>query len=111
MIPKEKLTQFKERLEEGKKVLLQKIKHFSEDVPDLGSDKDLEEEADKTEAFTDQMAEVLPLKERLEDVEHALRKMEEGTYGICEKCGKEIELDLLEVDPESRYCRDCKKKV
>lgn len=111
MIPKEKLQEFKKRLEEGKETLMKKIKHFSEDVPDLGSDKDYEEEADKTEAFTDQLAGVLPLKEREGDVESALRKMEAGTYGICEKCGEEIDLETLEIDPESRLCRKDKKNA
>lgn len=112
MIPKEKLQEFKKRLEEGKKVLAEKIAHDTNTVPDFGSDVDHgEEEADESEAFSNQLAEVLPLKERLEDVESALRKIDAGTYGVCEKCGKEIDLETLEVDPESRWCRDCKKRV
>lgn len=40
----------------------------------------------------------------LADVEHALRRLEDGTYGICEACGKPIPDARLEALPASRYC-------
>lgn len=105
----EKIQELKKRLEEGKKELSEKIRHATEDIQDFGSDVDHgEEEADESEAHANQLAGVLPMKERLDDVEHALRKIEEGTYGKCEKCGMEIEEAILEVDPESRLCKNCK---
>jgi RNA polymerase-binding transcription factor DksA len=39
-----------------------------------------------------------------EQVEHALRRMEEGTYGICEVCGKEIPYERLEALPHATLC-------
>ncbi len=40
----------------------------------------------------------------LVDVEHALRRLDEGTYGTCEACGKPISDDRLEVLPAARFC-------
>ena len=40
----------------------------------------------------------------LADVEHALRRLDEGTYGTCEVCGKAIPDDRLEAMPATRLC-------
>lgn len=40
----------------------------------------------------------------LADVEHALRRLDEGTYGTCEACGRPIDEARLEVRPEARFC-------
>ena len=40
----------------------------------------------------------------LADVEHALRRLEEGTYGTCEVDGKPIPEDRLEAMPATRLC-------
>jgi len=49
------------------------------------------------------------LKKRLDEVDLALQKVEKGDYGKCELCSKEIEDEVLDVDPESRLCKECKK--
>ena len=40
----------------------------------------------------------------LADVEHALRRLDEGTYGTCEVCGKVIPDERLEAMPATRLC-------
>jgi RNA polymerase-binding transcription factor DksA len=40
----------------------------------------------------------------LADVEHALRRLDEGTYGTCEVCGKPIPDERLEAMPAARLC-------
>ena len=47
------------------------------------------------------------LQEQLEEVEQSLSKMDAGTYGQCESCGKEIGDARLEAVPTARYCIDC----
>jgi DnaK suppressor protein len=47
----------------------------------------------------------------LEEVGHALRKLEAGTYGRCDECGKEIPYERLEVRPQATLCVQCKGKV
>jgi DnaK suppressor protein len=50
------------------------------------------------------------LKETLDEVEHAIGKMEDGKYGQCEDCGKQISVARLEAKPAARYCIDCASK-
>ncbi len=50
------------------------------------------------------------LSRSLEDVHRALRKFEDGTYGICESCGTIIELARLEALPAARYCMRCQSR-
>lgn len=43
----------------------------------------------------------------LRDVDAALRKMEKGTYGLCEHCKKAIEKKRIKALPSARYCMVC----
>lgn len=40
----------------------------------------------------------------LADIEHALRRIDDGTYGSCEACGKPIGDERLEAMPAARFC-------
>ena len=59
---------------------------------------------------TETMGIVENLKHQLDDVDKALAKVEEGTYGICAHCGEEISAARLEFRPMSILCIDCKSK-
>ena len=48
--------------------------------------------------------------ERLREVEDALDRLEEGTYGICEDCGAAINLERLTVLPFSTCCVQCQER-
>lgn len=50
------------------------------------------------------------LQETLNEVEHALGKLDTGTYGICEGCEKPIPGPRLEAMPMARFCIDCASK-
>jgi RNA polymerase-binding protein DksA len=50
------------------------------------------------------------LKTHLADIDSALNKIAEGTYGTCEVCGKDIGHDRMEFRPTSTRCVDCKNK-
>ncbi len=47
------------------------------------------------------------LREALDEVEHALVKLDQGTYGVCEKCQRPINVARLEAMPAARLCIDC----
>jgi len=49
-------------------------------------------------------------RQLLNDVEECLRKVNEGTYGICEDCGEEISGKRLRVIPTATLCIDCKEQ-
>jgi RNA polymerase-binding transcription factor len=47
------------------------------------------------------------LEAGLERTERALAKLDEGTYGVCDRCGAEIAPRRLEVMPDSTLCVQC----
>ena len=47
------------------------------------------------------------LRDSLGHVEAALRKFDQGTYGICERCGKPISVARLEAQPATSFCIEC----
>lgn len=48
-----------------------------------------------------------PLTARRNDIDHALRKLDEGTYGLCENCGTAIGAERLAARPYAVRCRAC----
>lgn len=47
------------------------------------------------------------LQETLSEVEHAIGKLADGTFGICEQCKRPISAARLEAKPAARLCIDC----
>lgn len=47
------------------------------------------------------------LVETLTEIEDALKKFDDGTYGVCENCGNPIPEVRLEAKPAARLCIDC----
>jgi len=45
--------------------------------------------------------------DRLEHINAALQRIERGVYGICVKCGKEIDPKRLDAEPMAMTCMDC----
>ena len=50
------------------------------------------------------------LREALSDVEAALVKLDNGTFGVCEGCGGQIPPGRLEAMPGAKLCMDCANK-
>jgi DnaK suppressor protein len=67
---------------------------------------------DATDAFDQAVDEALKRKVEasLEEVERALAKFENGTYGLCEACGARVDRARLEALPQARYCLDCQAR-
>lgn len=43
-------------------------------------------------------------------IEEALERIEDGSFGICDKCGEDISEQRLKARPVTTQCIDCKKK-
>ena len=52
----------------------------------------------------EQQALAAQLRDQLDDVERALARLDDGTYGTCEICGQPIGEARLEVMPATRFC-------
>jgi DnaK suppressor protein len=99
------LEGYKKQLEKERAILMMEIAQ-NEKPANFGSDtEDPDEGTDRSEAVGDQLAVAEDLKARLADIDTALEKIRTGKYGICEKCDKPIEKEILDIDPESRFCK------
>jgi len=67
-----------------------------------------EEEANETFELEKSLVLENKLGENLSEVEHALEKHLNGTYGICDNCGKIIDKARLEAMPKASLCIECK---
>jgi DnaK suppressor protein len=47
----------------------------------------------------------------LADIDSALKRIDEGTYGTCISCGQEIPVQRLEAYPAASLCIDCKRRA
>jgi len=68
------------------------------------------EETDLAQALSDRETTdllVQLLDQNREQVEHALEKLREGTYGICEGCGRRIPEARLRYQPAATRCVEC----
>jgi len=106
----------RERLEKEKSRLLSELAELKLGAPPDGGRREgspfgkQEEEA----RVTFEMERTLALKQRLgallAEVEHALEKLDAGTYGRCDSCGRAIEAARLEALPQAALCLSCKAK-
>lgn len=49
--------------------------------------------------------------DELKQIREADAKLEDGTYGVCEACGREIDSKRLELLPQARLCIDCARRA
>jgi len=69
-----------------------------------------EEEATETFELEKRLALEKRLVGQLAEVERALNKFEDGTYGLCDSCGQSIDPARLEALPQANLCLSCKAK-
>ena len=95
--------------------------HLRREIEEQGADPDSDEVAfvndpgfsdrsHSTEERSRLISVVKALRESLRDTERALAKMDAGTYGTCESCGKPISPERLDAIPWASLCIDCKQK-
>ena len=74
----------------------------------LGLDA-LETAADVTLQREDDYAAKVVLEHEAEEIQRALKRKQEGCYGICANCGRPIPKERLEARPAAIYCIDCQR--
>jgi len=107
------IEEFKKILEDRKEQILKNIQEFKSEIGELQS-SEASDEADFATISSDSAIEEAISKKQekeLEEIEYALKKIEEGTYGICEMCEEEIGIERLKVKPQARYCIVCREIV
>lgn len=69
-----------------------------------------EEEATESFELEKRLALEKQTRASLAEVEHALEKLNKGTYGLCDVCGQPISPERLEAMPQANLCMTCKAK-
>lgn len=103
---------YRDRLQMERASVESDLAGLSNDVAVLGEDQQVEgsfgnHDADNATDVMEQqrdMALILTLQERQRDIDRALARLDEGTYGTCERCGKPIPRGRLEALPFATLC-------
>ena len=110
-ILEDKLTDEKAKLEEELGRFAQRNPQndsdFNADFPQLGEKED--ENASEVAEYSKDLTLERTLEASLKDVNKALDRMKDGTYGVCKYCSKPIDEKRLMARPTSTSCIDCKK--
>ena len=111
MLTEQQIEKYRTILEDERKKLDLEAKG-DEATPDFedGGVADLDVEADEAEELGNQLSVGDTVRERLNQIDEALGKIENGTYGICEECGRVISEKVLQAAPESVLCAECKQR-
>ena len=110
---KKVLARFKKMLLKEREQIVGEVKQIDESSKEMGQDgiQDIGDEA--ANIYNKQVLLSLNENERksLQEVDEALDRIENGTYGICEECGGVIGLKRLEARPVAKYCVPCLTKL
>jgi len=107
------LEAFKEVLQERKKQILKNIDDNTKEIDGL-KEADASDEADHATISTDTaIEEALNIKQQaeLKEIEYAMFKIANQSYGVCEMCEEPIGLPRLKVKPQAKYCIVCREIV
>lgn len=106
---KQILTNKKDELEKSlskiAKPLDEKKGDYEPTIENIGSDWD--DNTTEVEQYVDNLPVEKALEQELQEVLEALQRMEDGTYGICENCRQEIDLERLKANPAAKTCIKC----
>ncbi len=106
--------EFRVRLQTMKDELTANIARLSEEMDAIVRDDDIDDMGYMASQQSDEEHHSALLKHQrheLAEVEHALTKLDNNTYGICEESGDTIPVERLRAEPHTRYCVDDAKKV
>ncbi|MDB4963175.1 MAG: transcriptional regulator, TraR/DksA family [Myxococcales bacterium] len=110
-LTKKELKKFQELLEDKRKVVLERARQMLSEGMVLDAN-DLPDEMDLASSEYIQSFEFrLRGREKslLTKLDHALKKIEDGSFGICEICEEPIGKKRLEARPETSLCIKCKE--
>jgi DnaK suppressor protein len=105
------LTYFEEILRARKEQIEKNISGVEEELNGL-SDVEMNDEGDYAAISNENMVDTAIGTQQgteLLEIELALSKIVEGTYGVCEMCEEKIGFARLKVKPHARFCIDCRE--
>jgi DnaK suppressor protein len=109
-VNKRKLGQYKKLLE---KSLARLVEEASETLNGMSSEKALFPDPTDRASLESDRNFLLRIRDRerklIVKIQEALKRIDEGTFGICQECGEEISESRLKARPVAMLCVDCKR--
>ena len=114
---KEQIAKFKAQLQQDRAAALGSVQEelrqtgdpddlSLEKIPnDTGDRSEMDRETDTNIAMAQRHA------AELEDIDAALGRIADGSYGECEECGVDIGMARLEAQPTARLCIECQERL
>ena len=115
-LSQEQLDNFKDILLAKKKTLESQLDTYAKKNDDIDNDYKTifeqigdrpDENADEVTLYEERLAIEHELEGDLEDINAALDRIDNGTYGICTNCNKPISIERLKAMPEATVCIKC----
>jgi DnaK suppressor protein len=107
------IQRFKQRLLDKERELLSAMTRLEEDARAAGEPqvRDSTDDATSSQGVSESLQEEALASQTLIQVQDALRRIEDGTYGKCMGCGRQVEAARLEAVPWARYCVEDQEKL
>jgi DnaK suppressor protein len=105
------IKELREILEKRKIQIISNIEDSKNNIAML-KEQDCKDELDFAESSSDSFtSEVIAIQQdnELNEINSALKTIENGTYGICEMCDELISLGRLKAKPFAKYCTTCRE--
>ncbi|WP_320036218.1 RNA polymerase-binding protein DksA [Campylobacterota bacterium DY0563] len=106
------------QIEELKNILLERKDKITKNIQgsrdsiDSLKDSECKDEYDYAEVSSDSFKEGIIANQQiteLKEIEDALKRIEKGTYGICEMCDESIAIGRLRAKPFAKFCTPCRE--
>ena len=104
------LQEIQNRLRERKTILTEQLElENKKELPASNAGRDKADLAYDYAFRGRQQVKLDRLENQIKEVDDALKRIKEGTYGICANCGKAINPERLEALPYAEYCISCQR--
>ena len=103
--------ELKEILLERKDTINKNIQGSRDSIDSL-KDSECNDEYDYAEVSSDSFKEGIIANQQikeLNEIEDALKRIEKGTYGVCEMCDESITIGRLRAKPFAKFCTPCRE--
>lgn len=105
------IEELKQTLLERKELIQSNIQGSRDSIDSL-KNSECNDEYDYAEVSSDSFKEGIIANQQikeLEEIEDALKRIEKGTYGICDMCDEPIALGRLRAKPFAKFCTPCRE--
>ncbi|HLD28296.1 MAG TPA: hypothetical protein VJB67_01655 [Patescibacteria group bacterium] len=117
---KNTLSEFNKQLVEKRAVIIKQLEsigiksqtddnNYNAEFPDYGDS--VEDNAIEVADYSKNLSFEKDLEKELNDIDKALGKIKDGSYGKCNHCGTDIEVERLKIRPQSGSCVACKNAL